>query len=104
MLFDRLRSAEKHLLAILAITILINIPFLSPRLVFAHDTLNHVIYFHFGYSELFFHNDFPKWNPLTACGLPFDLDLLAQLPTDYVAMAIGWLLGIPDAMLLFKIS
>ena len=91
--------------ALLAVTILVNVPMLSPRLVFANDTLHNFVMFQYAYGELFFHNDFPRWIPAMGYGIPFDMNLLDSMqPSHFVMMGVGWLLGMRDAMLLFKLS
>jgi len=96
---------DKHLLALLVFTFLINIPLLSPQVVFLHDTLNNFIFFHFTYSELYLNHEFPLWVPLYAYGIPIDQNLLFNLqPTDYVAMIVGLIFRMEDALLLFKLS
>ena len=102
---QRLRTADGNLLALLFITALANVPFLSPNLVFTHDTLNNFIFFQFAYSELFLHSSLPRWIPLMGYGIPFDFNLMSSLlPSDYVLMAGGWLFGIRDVLLLSKLS
>ena len=101
----RLVKADKHLLCLYAIVVLINVPYLSPRMIYTHDTFNNFIFFHFAYGELFFHNEFPRWIPYMGYGMPFDFALLGSIsPSDYVMMILGWLLGIKDALLLSKLS
>lgn len=92
------------LLALLAVTILINIPFLSGRLLFVLDTLQKFTSFHFIYSHLFFHDELPRWIPLINYGVPSDLQLFFMLPTDLAVMFVGWMLGIRDALFLFKVG
>jgi len=104
-MLHRFRSLNTTWLSLLLITLLLNVPFLSPRLVFLHDTLSSFAFFQFAYSDLFLHDEFPKWIPLMGYGIPFDFNLFSTLlPTDYVMMAVGWLLGVHDAPLLFKLS
>lgn len=48
-----LRFASKldlHLATLLAVTVLANVPYLSPGVVFLHDTLNNFIFFHLVYG------------------------------------------------------
>jgi hypothetical protein len=101
-LLERLGTDYKHWLGVLFLTVLVNVPFLSPRLVFVHDTLSCFISFHYYYSQLFFYNELPKWIPLIGYGIPVSLDSLK--PTDFVALGFGWLIGLRDALLVFKIG
>lgn len=90
---------------LLTLVVAVNVPFLSPRFVFLHDTLNNFITFHYAYSDLFLNSEFPRWIPYTAYGLPFDFSLFSSLlPADYLAMGVGWLLGIQDVPRLFLCS
>ena len=94
-----------HWFALLSLTFLVNVPMLSPTLFFSNDTLHAFIFFHFAYSELLVHNELPRWLPYLGYGTPFDFNLWNTIaPTDYVMMAAGWLCGVTDALLLFKIS
>ncbi len=94
-----------HLVLLTAITFLVNVPFFSPRLVFVHDTLDNFIYFHYTYSDVYCQGEFPRWVPWLGYGMPYDFHIFdALLPTHYVAMASGWLFGVKDALLLFKLS
>jgi hypothetical protein len=94
-----------HWFALLSITVLVNIPMLSPTLLFSNDTLHALIFFHFTYANLFLHNEIPNWIPYLAYGSTFDFYLFNTIqPTDYVVMAFGWLCGIRDSLLLYKIS
>ena len=89
----------------LLLTVLLNLPMLSPRVVFVHDTLNNLIYFDFTYSGLLHHHSFPKWIPALGYGVPFDLHLFATMqPTNGVVMLAGWALGANNTLLLYKLS
>ena len=90
---------------LLLITILANLPFLSPQMVVIHDTLAQFVHFQFFYSELFFHGEFPRWCPLLAYGIPYDYYLFSTFhPADLAIMYLGHLLRVEDAALLFKVA
>ncbi len=89
----------------LLVTVLLNVPMLSDRVVFVHDTLNNLIYFDFTYSELLHHHDYPRWIPVLVYGVPFDLHLFSTIqPTDTVVMLTGLVCGANDTLLLYKLS
>ena len=87
---------------LLLITLLANLPVLSSRFVFVHDTLQRFAWFHYLYSHLFFFDEIPKWIPLICYGIPCDWTLWVMHPTDLICMGLGWCLGVADALLLFK--
>ena len=98
-------KADWHWFALLAITILINVPMLSPKLLFTIDTLHAFTFFHFAYSELLLHDEVPRWIPYLGFGTTFDFNLWNTIqPADYVTMAVGWLFGVRDTLLLYKVS
>ena len=98
-------SAARHLLLLTMVAFLVNLPFFSPHLVFIHDTLDNFIFLHYTYSEVYCQGEFPRWVPFMGFGMPYDFHIFGSLlPTHYVAMACGWLFGIKDALLLFKLS
>jgi hypothetical protein len=98
------RQGNRPLLLLLGLVLLVNLPFLSPRLIFVHDTLVKFNFYHYVYSQLFFDGELPRWVPYIYYGLPADFLLFAIQPTDWILLPIGWLLGVTDAMLLFKIG
>ena len=99
------RKAGNKLLGILLLTTLLaNLPMLSPRFVFVHDTLHKFCCFHYLYSHLFFFDELPKWIPFICYGIPCDWDLWVMHPTDLLCMGAGWCLGVTDALLLFKLA
>ena len=98
------KSRNRQLLMLLTITVLANVPFLSPEVVFAHDTLHKFAIFHYVYSHLYFFGEFPRWIPVLAYGIPADYHLFLQQPTDLIVMLLGRLLNLTDALLLFKIG
>jgi hypothetical protein len=94
-----------HWFALLTITVLINLPMLAPTLLFSNDTLHSLIFFHFAYADLVLNDEIPRWLPNMGFGTSFDFNLFNTIqPTDYVMMAVGWLCGARDSLLLFKIS
>ena len=94
-----------HWFALLALTFLVNVPMLSPTLLFANDSLHSLIFFHFAYSELVMNGAVPRWLAYLSFGVPFDFNLFNTIqPTDYVMIAVGWLCGIKDSLLLYKFS
>src|SRR5262245_372555 len=91
-------------LAVLASTVLANLPYLPSRVVFIHDTLDKFALFHYCYSHLFFFNELPRWCPILAYGMPADHMLFYLQPTDLLLMLAGRGLEATDALLLFKLA
>src|SRR6478609_3230322 len=98
-----LLRGNRPLALLFGLVVLANVPFLSPSLVFVHDTQSKLHSFHYVYSQLFFDGEIPRWVPTIYYGLTADLFLFAMQPVDWVMMALGWLLGVRDALVLFKI-
>ena len=69
-MLHRLASLDMQWLSLLLITMVVNIPFLSPHLAFLHDTLSRFTFFQFAYSNVYFHDEFPRWIPLMGYGVP----------------------------------
>ena len=94
-----------HWFALLALTVLINMPMLSPELLFSNDTLHAFIFFHFAYTDLILYDEVPRWIPYLGFGATFDFNLWNTIqPSDYFVMAVGWLCGVRDTLLLYKWS
>ncbi len=101
----RRASFDLRLALLLLIVAALNLPYLPDRVVPVHDTFYNFANFHIFYSELFFHGDLPRWYPYGTFGLPSDFEQAASLsPFSYLAGLAGWLLGVRDALLLFKLA
>jgi hypothetical protein len=87
--------------------LLTNLPYWLPAFQFipAQGTMNRAMQFFGVYNEYFLHGGLPRWMPYKVYGSPGDDTLLETLTPAvcFVAFA-GRLLGIADALLLFKIA
>lgn len=93
----------RQLLLLVAVVVGTNLPVLSPRFLFLHDTLFQYAAFHSAYSNFYFAGELPRWLPL-GYGIPADYLLFLLQPLSHCSFVLGWLLGIEDTLLLFKIS
>lgn len=101
----RARIAEFGLFAPLLFVALLNAPWLASNVVPIHDTFYDFTNFQIYYSHFFLTGELVQWFPYGALGLPADYQQLISLsPMNYLLGAIGALLGVRDALLLFKLS
>lgn len=93
------------MVAIVIVSIAVNIPYLRHRYFPVHDTLSVFQFFSYYYSQLLQLKELPWWLPFSAYGMPIDSYILFSLgPFQYLTLALGYLLHIHDALLLFSIS
>jgi len=91
-------------LVILA-AIAINLPSLSPAILPAHDGLYAFQVFHFFYTTLFSHGEFPLWVPYGFVGVQADYYVNNFLGPAQVGLGlIGLLFRVENVLLLFKLS
>ncbi len=70
-----------------------------------HDTLGAFESFYFFYNDLFFFGELPRWKPFEVFGIPSLPDQsIALSPASYLAMAVGFLFRIQNALFLFKLG
>lgn len=78
---------------------------LSPQCLPLHDSMQVFQAFHFIYSGWLFEGEIAQWAPYGSYGYPFDVwASFCLTPASYVAAAIGKLLNVTDALLLFKFA
>ena len=83
----------------------LNLRRISPSYIPIHDSMQVFQYFHFFYSSLLFHGEWPQWVPYGVYGMPADFcTLCCVTPANVLAAVTGKLFGVTDAMLLFKAS
>lgn len=107
MFFHRLKYFfQKSDLVILACYLLyLNYPYFNSSYFPAHDTQYVFQIFYFFYNHLFFSHSVAQWMPFEPFGIPAHLTQLRQLtPMSYTVMFGGWLLGVKNVLVLFKIS
>lgn len=89
----------------LACAVAANAAYLDARVVPINDTLYDFANFQLFYGELFFHGDLARWYPYGTYGLQADYEQITSLaPMSYLLGAIGVLLRVSDAALLFKLA
>src|SRR5262245_23350860 len=67
-----------------------------------HDTMQAFQIFHYFHSALYFQNRLPEWVPYAAFGMPSDFwRVVALTPASWLALGVGWLAHLEDALLLF---
>ncbi len=100
-----LRSAligQIDLWLLVGLLALLNLRRISPSYIPIHDSMQVFQYFHFFYSDLLFHGEWPQWVPYGLYGMPADFWALCCLTPANLLMAVtGKLLGVTDAMFLF---
>ena len=83
----------------------LNLAYFDARIVGINDTFYNFANFQIFYSELFFHGDLARWYPYGTYGLQADYEQIASLsPFSYLAGALGALLRVKGALLLFKLA
>lgn len=101
----RARIAELGVWPPLLFVALLNLPWLAPDVVPIHDTFYNFTNFQIYYSHFFLTGELVQWYPYGALGLPADYQQLISLsPMNYLLGAIGALLRVRDALLLFKLA
>jgi hypothetical protein len=89
----------------LAFSIALNLVYFDRRVVGVNDTFYNFADFHIFYSELLFHGGLASWWPYGTYGLQADYEQIASLgPLSYLIGALGALLRVRDALLLFKLA
>lgn len=97
--------ADPWLLLGFLILLLSHLPYLPSSVQLRHDTLSVFHFFHACHSELLFHGEWPGWMPYVGRGISSDVyQLHLMTPMSYLALLAGWLLGVTDSLLLFKLS
>ena len=87
--------------------LLVNLPYWLPSFQFipAQGTMNRAMQFFGVYNEYFLHSELPRWMPYKVYGSPgYDTLFETLTPAVCFAAVVGKLLGIADALLLFKIA
>jgi len=90
---------------LLLLLVLVNLPYLSPSFVPIHDTVQVFQGFHYFYSHFYQTGELPRWCAQGTFGTPSVFwRLVFFTPASYACMVAGRLLGVEDALLLFKAS
>jgi hypothetical protein len=90
---------------VLLVAVALNLLYFDRRIVGINDTFYNFADFQIFYSEWFFHGDLARWLPYGTYGLQADYEQIAALgPLGYLVGALGALLRVRDALLLFKIA
>jgi len=101
-IFEWLSRRQFWLIALLAIVLFV--PFLQDVYVPWHDTMYGFQVFHFFYSHYFFTGELAQWMPYDTFGIPTNHDQLFGLsPLNYLGMFLGKMLGVKNALWLFKL-
>jgi hypothetical protein len=80
------------------------LPYFAGEVVPFHDSIEQYQRFHSFYSEIFFNHDLVRWYPNVDFGVPADLYQNSLHLTGYVMLALGWLLGLRETLVLDKIA
>ena len=84
---------------------LVNIPYFLGDYYPVHDTLSVFQFFSYYYSELSLNHEIPWWLPHTSYGMPIDSYILFSFgPFQYLALAVGYFVGIKNTLHLFSTS
>jgi hypothetical protein len=90
---------------LLAFQTAVNLPHLASDVLPVHDTLAVYQVFHACHAGLLHEGRLPEWLPYGTYGIASDLPILFNLsPVSQAVMAAGAVLGIDDALTLFKAS
>jgi hypothetical protein len=85
--------------------VLLNVRRMSSVYIPIHDSMQVFQYFHFFYSSLLFDGQWPEWVSYGVYGMAADFwALFCLTPASLLTAAVGKLLGVTDALLLFKAS
>ena len=102
---DLLQDKKFALPAMLAVLLLINIPYFFYDLVPRHDTSYVFQSFYFFYNELFLNNELTGWIPYHFFGVHSDINLMTSLSPSLAFVGLfGWLLRIKDVLFLFNVG
>lgn len=100
-----LKNLDLHLLLLVGISFAINFPYWDKTFMVGHDTKNTYLVFHYFYNHLVWYSELPHWLPFGEYGYN---SLFYQLcdfsPSTYVSGLIGWILGVKDTLILFKLG
>ncbi len=98
-------SLNKDITILFFILLFINLPYFNPAVLPAHDTMHMFSVFHYFYSDFFFNNEIAHWLHYGVYGVESSIDQLTCLqPASYFSFCIGYIFGIENVLLLFKIS
>ena len=96
---------ECSLIALILVSIAVNIPSLSRAFYPMHDTLSVYQFFTYYYSQLVLSHTLPLWLPSSAFGMPIESYILFSFgPFQYLALLVGYLFKIQNAFALFSVS
>ncbi|MEE9542828.1 MAG: hypothetical protein V3V95_03480 [Thermodesulfobacteriota bacterium] len=93
---------DRLLLSLIIIQIIIDLPFFFDLVLLQHDTQYLFQRFYLSYNDFFFFNELPRWVPFGSYGIQGDF--ITLLPTEYLSVFIGRVLGIENVLSLFKLS
>ncbi|MEE9543038.1 MAG: hypothetical protein V3V95_04575, partial [Thermodesulfobacteriota bacterium] len=93
---------DRLLLFLIVIQVIIDLPFFFDFVLLQHDTQYGFQRFYLSYNDFFFFKELPRWIPFGFYGIQSDLSTL--LPTEYLSIFIGKVLGIKNVLSLFKLS
>jgi hypothetical protein len=93
---------DRLLLSLVIIQIIIDLPFFFDLVPLEHDTQYAFQWFYLSYNDLFFFNELPRWVPFGFYGV--QSDYFALMPTDYLCLFIGKVLGIQNVLSVYKVS
>ena len=98
-------AARIAAIVVIALFLVFSLAFLLSRQVPFHDTRSMFSIFYFFYNEVYLGHPWPLWMPQAAYGIPAGyFQTVSLTPMSYLAIAIGALLRVPDAMLVWKLS
>ncbi len=101
-LFSWIAQRQFWLICLLAVVMFV--PFLQNVYVPWHDTMYGFQVFHFFYSNYFYTGELAQWMPNDTFGMPSSHDQLFGIsPVNYIAMFLGKMLGVTNALWLFKL-
>jgi hypothetical protein len=98
-------KVDGGLFALLALVVLINLPYLNGEFLPAHDAKFAFSMFSYFYNHVAIEHDLPLWMVYGTYGMPSALYQFSYLSTgSYLFMAVGSVLGIQNSLLLFTLS
>ena len=93
------------LLLLIAIVLVINLPFLAGRCMPAHDTKGALGIFDYFYSNYLFAGELPRWMAYGLYGLDATVSHVTFMSgSSYLAMFAGKILAVKDSLSLFTVS
>ena len=92
-------------MGLVAVCIFVNAPYFADGYFPVHDTLSVFQVFSYYYSELTINQEIPWCLPHTSYSMPIDSHILFSFGSfQYLALAVGYLVGIENTLHLFSTS